>query len=381
MNAPTNNIFIIFHGRFPSEKAAALFAAENAKALANFASITVVVPDRPSARKKSPYIAYNLPDTVRVVRLPTLDLFGIPNLGPIPFVLSSVIFSCGLLLYLPRHVKKGDYLFTNDLLLAIVSTYISSNVIYEVHDYPEHWKGMYRFLFKRLRLIISTNSWKTKALMEEFSLPAQRIMMERNGVDITNFQPRSKEVARNHVKIPHDVRAVMYTGHLYRWKGVDSLLEVAKNLPDISFYFVGGTVSDVQQYAHNYANFKNVIFTGHVPHGEIPLWQSSADVLVLPNTAREEISAHYTSPMKLFEYMASARPIVASNLPSITEVIDNNCAFLFEPDNVTALQSAIESVFQNPQAADSKARKARQIAESHSWEMRASRILKKTQLI
>ena len=66
---------------------------------------------------------------------------------------------------------------------------------------------------------------------------------------------------------------------------------------------------------------QRVRLVGYVPPGEVPLWLAAADVLALPNSAGEAISARYTSPLKLFEYMAAGRGIVASDLPSLREVL------------------------------------------------------------
>jgi glycosyltransferase involved in cell wall biosynthesis len=104
----------------------------------------------------------------------------------------------------------------------------------------------------------------------------------------------------------------------------------------------------------------------------MPLWQKAADVLVLPNTAKEEISARYTSPMKLFEYMASGTPVVASRLPSIVELTGEQRATLVEPDDPQALASGIKSVL-----AGGEARSAHALAwvRDHAWQERAVRIL------
>jgi len=78
-------------------------------------------------------------------------------------------------------------------------------------------------------------------------------------------------------------------------------------MPVCEFYFVGGTSATYWRYRKEYVA-ANMHFVGHVPHEEIPAWQAAADMLIIPNTAQQEISTHYTSPMKLFEYMASERP-------------------------------------------------------------------------
>ena len=113
------------------------------------------------------------------------------------------------------------------------------------------------------------------------------------------------------------------------------------------------------------------MIVGHRSHDEIPIWLRAADVLVLPNTAKEEISAHYTSPMKLFEYMASGRPIIASDLASVREVFNETLGTFFTPDDPVALSVAIQRVLEYPEEAEIKAAMARRGVAMYTWEIRA----------
>ena len=101
----------------------------------------------------------------------------------------------------------------------------------------------------------------------------------------------------------------------------------------------------------------------------------SADVLVLPNSAKPKISSHYTSPLKLFQYMASGVPIIASDLPSIREILTDDTAFWFPPDDERALARQIEYVLSHPDEARSKAARAREEVKKYTWDARASAIL------
>jgi len=114
---------------------------------------------------------------------------------------------------------------------------------------------------------------------------------------------------------------------------------------------------------------------GRRPHGEIPIWLRAADVLVLPNTARENISKYYTSPVKLFEYMASGRPIVASDLPSVKALVDERMAVFFEPDNPKDLADKIHWVLENPQDAQNLALLAQEEVLRYTWDKRAGCII------
>ncbi|MFQ6049514.1 MAG: glycosyltransferase, partial [Candidatus Paceibacterales bacterium] len=129
-----------------------------------------------------------------------------------------------------------------------------------------------------------------------------------------------------------------------------------------------------QSFRHQTSNLKvNII--GYRPHSEIPHWLKAADILVLPNTAKDQISKYYTSPVKMFEYMASERPIVASDLPSIRDILNEENAFFFEPDNPKDLALAIEKLLKDKALAESIATKAHQDVQYYTWSNRAKEVL------
>jgi len=365
-------LFILFHGRFPSEKAAALFVIENARSFAGTFNVHIVAPRRLGRGEDK----VDLPKDITITYLPVLDLFSAPFVSFLAFYISMLTYLPFATLFLISRARKGDCIISNDFLLAIAASVSRARVIFEVHDYPEHWKQLYRLLFKRVALVIATNNWKYRTLLEEFPETAGKILMERNAVDFSRFGGReTREECRRVISLPEDARIVVYTGHLYSWKGIETLISAARSMSDIRFVFVGGTPEESMRYRTENRAFENITFTGHVPHSEVVYWQGAADVLVLPNTAKEEISSHYTSPMKLFEYMASRRPIVASRIPSIEELLDERNAYLFEPDNATSLEKAIRSVFEDLDEARERAARARERVEEHSWSARATRLL------
>jgi glycosyltransferase involved in cell wall biosynthesis len=109
----------------------------------------------------------------------------------------------------------------------------------------------------------------------------------------------------------------MYTGHLYRGKGVETLVEAAKRL-NINVYCVGGYDKDINRVKQKVGHPDNVTFTGFVDPAEIPVYQTAADILIAPYT---EDSRPWVSPLKLFEYMGAGRPIVASNREVLQEIL------------------------------------------------------------
>jgi glycosyltransferase involved in cell wall biosynthesis len=175
-----------------------------------------------------------------------------------------------------------------------------------------------------------------------------------------------------------DAPVVGYAGHLYPWKGVDVLVGALAHLPGVGALVVGGLqvepdLARVRALADQVAPGR-VRFTGQVDPPRVPGWLREADVLVLPNTPTR-ISAAYTSPLKLFEYMASGRPIVASDLPSLREILrpDAN-AVLVAPGDPEALARGIRRVLDDADFAATLARQAHQDLREYTWDKRAERL-------
>ncbi len=370
-------LFIIFHGRFPSEKAASLFAGKSAESFAREGvETTLIVPRRIARDATDPYQYYNLEKNFKIVYLPTIDLFTTSFLKAVAFFISFLTFSVFTFFFLLFKARKNDFIYSNESLPIYLSSFYFPNTLYELHDFPKKKSFFYRSLFKRVRKILSHNNWKMEKLEIIFDVPKSKMILERNAVDIEEFDiPVSKEKAREKLGLPLGKKIVVYTGHLYSWKGVGTLAEVAKKLPEVLFVFVGGTLSDMKRFKETYDDTGNILIVGHKEHSEIPYWQKAGDVLVLPNTAKEDISKFYTSPMKLFEYMASERPIIASRIPSIVEILNDKNSVLVEPDSMEALASAISDIIHNQEKGETLSSQARVDVEEYAWDKRAKRIL------
>ncbi len=370
-------MFLIFHGRFPSERAAALFAAKSAEAFGSFMDVTLLVPRRLGRSKRSAFDYFDLKKNFKVVFLPTIDIFWLPLLSRLGFHISQTVFSLVCLAYLKFHASKEDIIYSNENLPLLILVRSFPNCFYEMHDFPgEQSYPFYRRLFKKVRWILIHNKWKAGKALEVLSVDREKILIEPNAVELEKFDIKmTKSEARSILGLSEGKKTIVYTGHLYGWKGADTLAEAALSFAaDFMFYFVGGTETEVKDFRRRYHK-PNISFVGHQPHAQIPLWQKAADVLVIPNTAKEDISKYYTSPMKLFEYMASGTPIVASQIPSIEEIVTKDDVRFFAPDDPASLANAIRETAGETDMSISKTKNALKRVGSHTWTQRAERII------
>ncbi|MHB1118324.1 MAG: glycosyltransferase family 4 protein [Minisyncoccota bacterium] len=371
-------LFLIFHGRFPSEKAASLFAAKSCEAFAERGyRVTLLVPRRLGVNKRDPHEFYGVHKNFRVVYLPTVDLFRVPVFSRVAFHVSLCVFAVSTLVYLMVRSGRSDVVYSNEHLPLLLASYVRENTFYEVHDMPERNHAFYALLFRRIKGLIITNRWKLEHIAKTFMLLSTKLFYEPNAVDVSDFDLTiTKEEARTKLGITSQAPIVLYTGHLYSWKGVDTLARAAGILDSrASVYIVGGTNEDVARFKKEFGGIPNLHIVGYRPHKEIPVWQKAADAVVLPNTAREDISKYYTSPMKLFEYMASRRPIVATNIPSVQEIVNNLNAIMVIPDDQEAMARGVIEALENTNLVGEITERAYQDVELHTWDKRARRIL------
>jgi glycosyltransferase involved in cell wall biosynthesis len=160
---------------------------------------------------------------------------------------------------------------------------------------------------------------------------------------------------------------------------VDLIIEAVTALQDTRALIVGGhdrepDLARLKQMAVDLDCASRITFTGPVPPPDVAPRLRDADVLVLPNRT-SAISTTFTSPLKLFEYMASDRPIVASDLPSFREILrDGENALLVEAGNPQALVAGITRIKDDPELGARLARQAAADVRDYTWTRRADRL-------
>ena len=199
---------------------------------------------------------------------------------------------------------------------------------------------------------------------------AEKVVVEHDAYDPALFaELPSKAAARAELELDPDRPVVVYTGGLLAWKGVDVLIEAARELPDVQVLIAGGMPADVERARLQAAGLDNVRIDGFQPPARVPLYLAAADVGVLPNRSKPEISAKYTSPLKAFEYMAAGLPIVASQLSSLVEVLGRREGVVYvTADDPFALVRGVEESLNGACEASLGVQEA-------TWEQRAVRLL------
>lgn len=379
-------IDLIANLRLPSERANALQTMHMAAAFAEAGHEVVLhVPRRDlgkAFRDVDPFGYYGLPASFTIERHWCIDLFPQVaahryrlQLERVTFAMLVLSFTVAVVLGLPG---QTSLVYSRDVfaawLLSVLRPQQTRQMLFEAHSFhaARLGKAMFRRVARRAAgIVVLTSLLKADVLAQA---PQARVLVAPDGVDLRQHQTATREAARAQLKLDADVSLVVYTGNLFAWKGVDTLVEAARHVPRARVMLVGGTHDNVARLALSAG--PNVQLTGYRPPAEVPLWLAAADVLVLPNSAKAAISARYTSPLKLFEYMAAQRPIVASDLPSLRDVLQPNVnAVLVPPDDAEALAAGIRTVLAQPALAGQLAARAAADVLDYTWLARARAIL------
>lgn len=350
---------------FPRRVANRVQTMKMAEALSFFSSLSMSV-SKLNVSNDSLFNYYGILNKFDVREL------GEPRFGPftlmlLPAVLRMIYFS------------RPDFIFIREEYPAWILGKLFKNIIFEMHDFDIKRLWLYRSIVKNSCMTVVITSALVKKC-EYYGIPVKNIKVLPDGVDLSMFQLEiDKPSAKALLSLPVKKRLVVYSGRLSEWKGIYTLIESMQYIDDdVAVILLGGFEGEkevVESFVEKSGLKDRVIFCGHQDHHAVPVYLKAADVLALPNSGKTEISRYYTSPLKMFEYMASDRPIIASDLPSIREVLDENTAVLVEPDSPINLAAGIKRILDDPQGSSILAKNALQRVQKYSWTERAKSLV------
>lgn len=330
--------------------------------------------------------------------IPSRRLFCIDYLGRIPSIMPHYLTSMAHRLMVAtfnfsmvRYLRKlpGDFgIYSRDprVMRRVKQVFPGKRAYLELHmlrDWPRpEWEEQ---LFQSVDGIIVVTR-KMKEMLYKRGVPEDRVIVEPNGVDQSAFPGTvPREEARNHLDLDPTRRYVTFVGN-FRAMNVDRGLgtivqavpRVIREFPEVTFLFVGGPLQSAQEYIGELKGMgidqKHFMFVDRQPYNEIHYWLAASEVLVHP-VPDHPIYTNITSPLKVFEYMTAGRPIVASDLPSIREVLENGkTALLAAPGDSEGFANAFLKALSDDKLTRRLARNSKKDVLERTWESRAARI-------
>lgn len=401
MTLSDRSLLYVANARLPTEKAHGVQIMKMCEAFTeNGAGVELIVPFRVQTAQMRQvhdlWAYYGVHKRFKLTRLPSLDLMFLDRYLPgklfyLPFYVQMLTFSMCAVLY--GLVREMDILYSRHwmfFLLWLPWRWLKrQTLVLEEHIFPHRsgWGTRLHLAVSRRvdRLVVITH--RLKELYVAVGIPAERVLVAPDGVDLARFQNLpERDEARRRVGLSVEKTIVGYVGRFHTLgmaKGLDTLIGAAALLrgrgTGILLCFVGGPeasfpVLRTLACQHGMAT-DDLVLVDRVSLPKVALYMRTFDVCAMPFPWTEHY-ANYMSPLKMFEYMASRTPIVATDLPAIREILRHReNAVLVEPGSPEALAEGIKRVLDMPDRGGRLAAQACQDVTALTWERRAANIL------
>ncbi|NDJ61220.1 MAG: glycosyltransferase family 1 protein [Chloroflexi bacterium] len=382
--------------RLPTEKAHGLQIMQNCEA---FAAAGVDVSLWTARRINTPALRqtrdvwahYGVSKNFTLRRLPCLDL--LPLVPDRDDALARLIFGVQLATFtlaalIGAVFSRADVYYSRDGLVLLTLSLIKPRhaLAYEIHSLTSG-RRLLPLVIRRVGALITTTQRLADDVIALGADPA-RVVVAHDGVRRDRFTDLPAQAdARASLGWPSEAFIVGYVGRLHTMlmdKGVGTLVEALAQLPPeatpICLGLVGGPDDRAAALRDQWVAAglppERFLYAGQVPPDAVPAYLRAFDVCALPLPWTEHF-AYYASPIKLFEYMAAGRPIVASDLPSTAEVVAaGETALLFPPGDSAALAAVIRRLYSDPALCERLSDRAHQLVmERYTWAARARLIL------
>ena len=318
-----------------------------------------------------------------------------------PYVISSL----RLFVYLFKILPRYDLIYARDfhtVLIALIPRLLyRKRLIYEINGIAsEEMRLRGKTLGNRIAVsllrvaegiavkssekIISVTLQISSYLKEEHNSPSQKIAVVGNGVNTEEFRPLSKEgrvdVWRREFGIAPDDRIVMFVGNIARWQGVEMLVDVAFRILNkeqgVKFIIVGdGVLKDGLAKRVSESGYeRSILFTGMVDYSIVPELINLADICVAPFISRRNEKTG-VSPLKVFEYMACGKPVIASRIEGLEFLESEGAGRLTTPGDTVSLEESLRELLENPEERLNLGRRGLSLVRGRfDWEKRVTEI-------
>jgi glycosyltransferase involved in cell wall biosynthesis len=389
-------LLYLANARIPTEKAHGLQIMQNCEALAAagaqvtlWAAARVNTPELRSVR--DPWAHYGVQRNFRLRRVPSLDVQPwadqrIAALRRGAFLLQYATYL--LALFIGLLFARAEVYYTRDLPTALLLSLIKPRprIAYEPHRLSRSRIGqaLQGLAARRAGHLFPVTAHLAESLIALGAEPA-RVHVAHDGIRQQRFAHLpTQQAARQQLGWPENLFIVGYLGRLHTMsmdKGVGTLITALQQMKGAALALVGGPDDQAEKLRRQWLDAglpeAHFLYAGQVPPDAVPLALAAFDVCAMPFPWTEHF-AYHASPIKLFEYMAAGRPIVASDLPAVAEVVQHDeSALLTPPGDAAALAVALEQLQADPALRARLAAHAReQVFAQYTWDARARMILK-----
>jgi len=289
--------------------------------------------------------------------------------------------------YLKNNSLEG-LIFIRHYTLVFPLSKFKYKFIYESHNNNLFSNKVIDVLFKfhlkklikndNFLLLFSISGELNKYWDKFFKNSTKKIDFYHDGISAQMFETfLEKDAALLSLGINKTMRKrIVYSGSIYNDRGIDSIVRLAKDFPMADFIVIGGPSSNIPKLESmaSKLNIENIVFLGVIRHREIPLYLFSADVL-LAFWSNKVKTINYCSPLKVFEYMASGRLILAHAYPTIKEVLNDTNSILVNPNSYEKIKEGLHKALKINNSSVIAEKSRRDVFSNYTWTIRAKYVI------
>lgn len=231
--------------------------------------------------------------------------------------------------------------------------------------------------YRHSQHVVAVTPGIKEALVDALGIKPEKITVIPNGANTDLFKPMDTDQARKKLNLGGADYFVTFVGGLAAWQGVEYLIKstpyILEECPESKFLVVGdGPMKEgLIRLANEVGASDKVVFTGSIPYDKVPLYINASDACVVP---KRPMASGY-SPLKLYEYMACGKPVVATRTSGFEILEENNAGLLVNPQKSEELGNAIVRLLKNEELRKQMGENGRKyVVENHSWENVAKRV-------
>lgn len=378
MYKKVNNIFLVYYGSFNARSGSNIHILELLGNFKKYTNIIMFAPGQKSVNRALPGIKYVPVIDNKYLVQPSYELI-------LPFyLLYSFIKNRPDVLYLRQNsfpiipiilckiLKIPSVVEVNGLVLDELKVNNSKSFAYRVFSRLalRSEKLNYRYCDR----IVSVTDKLKEELVNLYAVPEGKIIVINNGANTDLFKPMNQERVKAELQLEESKKYVCFVGNLAAWQGVEFLIYaspfVLEKCPDVRFLVVGdGAMKNKLLEITSASGLLNkFIFTGRVPYDSVPRYINASDVCVAPfiKGRNEKIGL---SALKTYEYLACGKPIVASSIPGVKDLIEcSGGGISVSPEDPEELANAIVELILNEKMRTLMGERGRKyVVENHSW--------------
>ncbi len=382
-----NNIFLVFYGSFNTKSGSNIHILELLKNFRKYSNVVLFAPSQKDANSAIPGINYVPVINNKYLVQPSYELMLSFHL------LYSCIKNRPDVLYLRQNSFPFCPIFICKILKIPLVVEVNGLVLDELEVNPNSKSFAYKIFsylaihseklnYKYCDRIVSVTDKLRDEIVSSYSIPEDKIFVVNNGANTDLFKPIDQEQVKKELGLESSKKYICFVGHLAAWQGVEFLIYasplILEKHPEVRFLVVGDGVmkNKLLKITSELWLSDKFIFTGWVPYESVPLYINAADICVAPFIKRRNAKIGL-SALKTYEYLACGKPIVASNIPGVKDLIEfSGGGILVNPENPEELATAIVKLISNESTRVILGEKGRKyVIENHSWNGVAKKIL------